>query len=757
MTRYLVAAFICLWAGVAHAFDPFVVRDIHIEGIQRIEAGTVFSYLPVKVGETMTEEKAAAAIKALFATGFFKDVRLEVQRDVLIVMVEERPAVSQIDFIGNKEFDKDALRKGLREIGLAEGRSFDKALLDQAEQEIKRQYLARGHYGASVVTTVTPLERNRVGVSFSINEGDITKIREINIIGNKAFKEKDLLQLFVLQPPGWLTWYTKNDQYSKQKLSGDLETLRSHYLNNGYLEFSIDSTQVSITPDKKDIYITINITEGEKYTVSEVKLGGEMLLPEAELRGLIQLKPGETFSREKLTESTKKITDRLGNEGYAFANANAVPELDKAAKRVALTIMIDPGRRVYVRRVNISGNNRSRDEVIRREMRQLEGAYYDADKIQKSKLRLDRLGYFTEVDVDTPAVPGTSDQVDVDFKVKEKPTGAVTIGAGFSSTEKLILSGSITQQNIFGSGKHITASLSTSRINRNISLSYTDPYYTIDGVSRGFDIYDRRTDASLLGLGFYTTSTLGGGVRYGIPLTEIDSLGLGLGAENTHLGVDSTSPIQYQNFVNVFGSNNTAIPGNIGWIRDQRDSALVPTKGTMIRANLEAGLPGGTLKYYKLTEQVQWYHPLSRTYTLLLNGEIGAGDGVGGKPLPFYKSFYAGGVSSVRGYDSYSLGPRDAYGNILGGNKRLVGNAELLFPMPGTGVDRSMRLSVFLDGGQVYGANEKIRLSELRYSAGLAFNWNSPLGPLRLSYGKPLNAKAGDKMQHLQFQFGQVF
>ena len=757
MTRYLVAAFICLWAGVAHAFDPFVVRDIHIEGIQRIEAGTVFSYLPVKVGETMTEEKAAAAIKALFATGFFKDVRLEVQRDVLIVMVEERPAVSQIDFIGNKEFDKDALRKGLREIGLAEGRSFDKALLDQAEQEIKRQYLARGHYGASVVTTVTPLERNRVGISFSINEGDITKIREINIIGNKAFKEKDLLQLFVLQPPGWLTWYTKNDQYSKQKLSGDLETLRSHYLNNGYLEFSIDSTQVSITPDKKDIYITINITEGEKYTVSEVKLGGEMLLPEAELRGLIQLKPGETFSREKLTESTKKITDRLGNEGYAFANANAVPELDKAAKRVALTIMIDPGRRVYVRRVNISGNNRSRDEVIRREMRQLEGAYYDADKIQKSKLRLDRLGYFTEVDVDTPAVPGTSDQVDVDFKVKEKPTGAITIGAGFSSTEKLILSGSITQQNIFGSGKHITASLSTSRINRNISLSYTDPYYTIDGVSRGFDIYDRRTDASLLGLGFYTTSTLGGGVRYGIPLTEIDSLGLGLGAENTHLGVDSTSPIQYQNFVNVFGSNNTAIPGNIGWIRDQRDSALVPTKGTMIRANLEAGLPGGTLKYYKLTEQVQWYHPLSRTYTLLLNGEIGAGDGVGGKPLPFYKSFYAGGVSSVRGYDSYSLGPRDAYGNILGGNKRLVGNAELLFPMPGTGVDRSMRLSVFLDGGQVYGANEKIRLSELRYSAGLAFNWNSPLGPLRLSYGKPLNAKAGDKMQHLQFQFGQVF
>ncbi len=757
MSRYLLAAFICLWTGMAHAFDPFVVRDIRVEGIQRIEAGTVFSYLPVKVGETMTEDKAAAAIKALFATGFFKDVRLEVQRDVLIVMVEERPAVSQIDFIGNKEFDKDALRKGLREIGLAEGRSFDKARLDQAEQEIKRQYLARGRYGASVVTTVTPLERNRVGISFSINEGDVTKIREINIIGNKAFKEKDLLQQFVLQPPGWLTWYTKNDQYSKQKLSGDLETLRSFYLNHGYLEFAIDSTQVSITPDKKDIYITINITEGEKYTVSDVKLGGDLLLPESELRALIQLKPGETFSREKLAESTKKITERLGNEGYAFANANAVPELDKAAKRVALTIMIDPGRRVYVRRINISGNNRSRDEVIRREMRQLEGGYYDADKIQKSKLRLDRLGYFTDVEVETPAVPGTSDQVDVDFKVKEKPTGAITVGAGFSSTEKLILSGSITQDNIFGSGKRVAANLSTSKINRNISLSYTDPYYTVDGVSRGFDIYDRRTDASLLGLGYYTTSTIGGGVRFGYPLTEVDNLGFGLGAEATQLGVDATSPLQYQNFVKVFGSNNTAIPANIGWVRDQRDNALTPTKGTLIRANLETGLPGGTLKYYKLTEQVQWYRPLSSTYTLFLNGEIGAADGFGGKPLPFYKNYYAGGVTSVRGYDSYSLGPRDSLDSILGGNKRLVGNAEVLFPMPGSGVDRSMRLSVFFDGGQVYGADEKIRLSELRYSAGLAFIWNSPLGPLRLSYGKPLNAKPGDKIQHMQFQFGQVF
>ena len=757
MLRHLVVTLLCLWAGATHAFDPFVVRDIRVEGIQRIEAGTVFSYLPVKVGETMTDEKATAAIKALFATGFFKDVRLEVQRDVLIVMVEERPAVSQIDFIGNKEFDKDSLRKGLREIGLAEGRSLDKALLDQAEQEIKRQYLARGRYGASVVTTVTPLERNRVGVSFSVNEGDVTKIREINIIGNRAFREKDLLQLFVLQTPGWMTWYTKNDQYSKQKLSGDLETLRSHYLNNGYLEFNIDSTQVSITPDKKDIYITINIAEGDKYTVSEVNLGGEMLLPEAELRRLIQLKPGETFSREKLSESTKKITDRLGNEGYAFANANAVPELEKTAKRVALTIMIDPGRRVYVRRINISGNTRTRDEVVRREMRQLEGAYYDGDKIQKSKLRLQRLQYFSEVDVDTPAVPSTSDQVDVNFKVKEKPTGAIMLGAGFSSTEKLILSGSITQQNIFGSGKHLSLQLNTSKISKNIGLSYTDPYYTVDGVSRGFDLYDRRTDASLLGLGHYTTTTIGGGVRFGVPMTEVDNLGFGVGVESTKLGVNQTSPQRYQDFVKIFGNNNISIPGTLGWIHDQRDSAILPTKGTLIRSSVEAGLPGGTLKYYKLTEQAQWYYPISHTYTLMLNGEIAAASGLDGKPLPFYKNLYAGGASSVRGYDSYSLGPRDSLGAILGGTKRLVGSAELLFPVPGTGVDRSMRLALFLDGGQVYGADEKLRLSDLRYSAGLSFSWNSPMGPLRLSYGRPLNAKPGDRTQHLQFQLGQVF
>src|SRR5512134_205298 len=390
MTKRFVAALLgVLLARCAFAFEPFVVRDIRLEGIQRVEAGTIFSYLPVKVGETMTDEKAAQAIRSLFATGLFRDVRIEVEGNVLVVVVEERPAIAQIDFVGMKEFPADQVRKALRENGIAEGRTFDKAVIDQAEQEIKRQYLTRGRYGVTVTTTVTPLDRNRVSINFTVDEGEVAKIRSINIVGNRAFTEKELLDLMTLQTPGWLTWYTKNDQYSRQKLSGDLESIRSWYLNRGYLDFNIESTQVSITPDKRDIYITINVTEGEKYTVRDVKLGGQLLLPEAELARLVTLKPGEAFSREKLAESTKRISERLGDEGYAFANANAVPDVNKDDRTVAFTIMVDPGRRVYVRRINVVGNTKTRDEVVRRELRQLEGAFYDAQKLQDSRKRVE--------------------------------------------------------------------------------------------------------------------------------------------------------------------------------------------------------------------------------------------------------------------------------------------------------------------------------------------------------------------------------
>ena len=494
--------------AAAQSFKPFVVKDIRAEGLQRTEPGTVFSYLPVKVGETMNEEKAQQALRALYATGFFTDVRLEVENDVLVVYVQERPAIAQIDFSGIKEFENEQLRKALRELGMAEARIFDRSMLDLAEQEIKRQYLSHGYYAAAVQTTVTPLERNRVGINITVTEGEVAKIGGINIVGAQAFPERELVDLFVLRTPGWLTWYTKHDRYAREKLSADLETLRSYYQNRGYLDFNIESTQVSITPDRRQIYITVNVIEGEKYTVSDVQLSGQMLLPRDQLEKLVLLKPGDVFSREKLAASTKAISDRLGNEGYAFANTNAIPNVDKEKRSVAFNIVIDPGRRVYVRRIEVAGNTKTRDEVIRREMRQLEGAYYDASKIQLSRRRIERTGYFTEATVETRPVETSNDQVDVLYSVKERPTGALLVGVGFSSVERLAFSTSIQQSNAFGTGKFIAATINSGSVNKVYSLSYLDPYYTIDGVSQGFDAYKRRTDASNLTVAPYVTGEI---------------------------------------------------------------------------------------------------------------------------------------------------------------------------------------------------------------------------------------------------------
>ncbi|HKX38564.1 MAG TPA: outer membrane protein assembly factor BamA, partial [Burkholderiales bacterium] len=669
------------------------------------------------------------------------------------VFVRERPAIAQIDFSGMKEFDADTVRKVLRDLGLAEGRIFDRAVLDNAEQELKRQYLSRGLYAAQVQTTVTPLERNRVGINLAVTEGEVAKIRGINIVGAQAFPESELRSLFVLRTPGWLTWYTKHDTYSREKLAADLETLRSFYLNRGYLDFTLESTQVSITPDRRDIYLTVNIAEGEIYTVSSVTLAGQLLLPREELESMIQLKPGDTFSREKLAASTKAIADRLGNEGYAFANANAIPNVDKDKRTVAFSIVIDPGRRVYVRRIDIAGNNKTRDEVVRREMRQLEGAYYDASKIQLSRRRIDRTQFFGEVTVETLPVEGNPDQVDVVYTVKEKPTGALLVGVGFSSVEKIALSASVTQSNVFGSGKFISANINSGSVNQVYSLSYMDPYYTVDGVSRGFDVYKRRTDASSLAVGPYVTDSLGGGVKFGYPVSEQTSVDLGANLETVELEIFSNSPLAYLGFVQSFGTKYTYGSVSAGWARDTRDSLISTTAGSYLRASSE--LAGGDLSYFRLGYQQQWYYPLSRSLTLHLGGEIGYAGGYGDKPLPFFKNFFAGGPGTVRGYRSFSLGPLDELGNATGGNRKLNGTAEVLFPMPGAEQDRSLRLAAFIDGGQVYAG--KIELGELRYAAGLALFWSSPLGPLRLSFARPLNDRPGDRSQTLQFTFGTGF
>src|SRR5450432_892291 len=588
----LITAALALLAlsTMALAFDPFTVKDIRVEGVQRTDAGTVFSYLPIKVGDRVDDEKASAAVKALYATGFFRDVRLEVENDVLVVIVQERPTISQIDIVGTKEFEKDILKKALKDIGVAEARIFDRSALDRAEQELKRQYINRGFYGVKITTTVTPQERNRVAVNFTVDEGDVAKIANINIVGTQAFSERQLIKEMQLSTPGWLTWYTKNDQYSKQKLQADLETLRSYYTNRGYLEFAIDSTQVSITPDKDDIYITINLTEGPKYTVSGVRLSGELLLPEDELMRLVRIKPGDVYSREKLQQSAKAISDRMGSDGYAFANVNAVPEIDREKQTASFSFYVDPGRRVYVRKINISGNAKTRDEVIRREVRQLEDAWYDATRIDRSKIRITRLQYFEDVNLETPAVPGSPDQVDVNFTVTEKATGNLLVGVGYSSADGFVLSGSVSQNNVFGTGNSLTAALNTSKVNQQVALTYVEPYWTADGVSRSLELYDRNVNPSSLPIAQYQSQTAGAAVGFGIPLTETDSINTGIRYEHTNLTLYDGSPLLYREFVRQFGAITNSFIFSAGWSRDTRDSILFPTRGMLQSAFAELGV-----------------------------------------------------------------------------------------------------------------------------------------------------------------------
>ena len=743
--------------SISVAASGFKVKDIRVEGLQRTEAGTVFSYLPIKVGDTFTDDKAANAIKVLFSTGFFKDVRPEVENDVLVVFVQERAAISSLDIIGAKEFDKDTLKKALKEIGIGESKTFDKALVDKAEQELKRQYLSRGKYAVQVSTTVTPLDRNRVAVTFNISEGETAAIKTISIVGNKAFAEKDLLKEFTLQTSNVFSFFSKSDQYSRQKLAGDLETLRSYYLNRGYMDFNVESTQVQISPNKQDIFITVNVTEGDQFTVGEVKLAGELQNRESELKGLLKIKTGETFNGQLLSETTKAITDRLGVYGYAFANANPAPETNREKKVVDFTIYVDPGKRVYVRRINISGNTKTRDEVIRRELRQFESAFYDAEKIKLSKDRVDRMGYFKDVNIDTQPVAGTSDQLDVNISVTEKPTGSLQVGAGISSIDKLILSASVQQQNIFGSGQNAGIELNTSKLNRTIAFSQTNPYFTDDGVSRSYDIFTRKTDPSVLGLGDYRITTQGAGIRFGVPISELERISFGIGYEGTNLRVGPNSPTRFQQYVNDFGEQSYGIITNAGYAKDSRNSALAPTEGMFRRANVEVAIPVGDQKFVKGTYQEQRYFPISKAYSLALNGEITAGAGYGGAPYPVFRNVFAGGIGTVRGYSNSSLGPKDINGIPIGGSKRVIGNAEFYFPIPGFDTDRSFRAFLFLDGGNVFQPSDRISITEFRYSTGLGISWVSPVGPLKFSLGKPLNAKPEDRTQLLQFTIGTGF
>ena len=740
-----------------------MIKDIRVEGLQRTEAGTIFTYLPVQAGDVMSDEKATQAIKSLYNTGFFKDVRIEADGDVLVVTVQERSAIAKIDFSGNKSFPSDKMTEGLKQIGISEGLIFDKSQLDRAEQEIKRQYLAQGKYGATVKTVVSPLERNRVAVRFEIEEGVVAKIRDINIVGNNAYTTDDLRAEFLLTTPNWMSWWNKDDQYSKQKLTADLETLKSFYMNQGYLEFSIDSTQVSISPDKQDIYITVNVSEGEKYTISDVKLAGELQVPEAELSPLIKIAKGDVFNRQLVTETSKAIGDRLGNEGYAFSNVNAIPEINKVDHTAAFTFFVDPGKLVYVRRINLTGNTRTRDNVLRREVRQLESAWYAGDKINRSKERLDRLQYFDSVDVETPAVPGTTDQVDVNINVTEKSTGSIQFGAGLSSNEGVVLGVTVNQPNFLGTGNRVSAQINTGKVNTTYSLSYTDPYFTPDGVSRGFDVYRRDVDTGSLNIGSYNSKSYGAGVRFGLPLSEKDFFSFGLTGDFTKIELSGNSPKQYLDFCgNARGCSSDSLQLAAAWTHDSRDNTLFPNRGVLQKLSAEVALPVLDLEYYKVEYKHSWFKDVTKNFVVMLNGELGYADSYGSKEYPFFKNFYVGGVNSVRGFDNGAIGPRDFDPGTnsdfaVGGTTRIVGNAEIFAPVPFIKNSSQFRLSAFVDTGSVYANNQSISLGELRYSTGVGVSWFSPFGPLKLVFAKALNKKEGDQTQTLQFQLGSQF
>lgn len=741
----------------AWAVEPFKLKDIRVEGLQRIESGTVFASLPFRVGDMYNDESGAAAIRALFALGLFKDVRLDAQGDVLVVIVEERPSISEVEWVGLKEFDKDVLQKALKEVGISEGRPFDKALADKAEQELKRQYITRSLYGAEVVTTVTPVDRNRVKLTFTVSEGGPSKIKEIRITGNQNFSEGTLKDQFNLDVGGWLSWYTKSDRYSRTKLNADLEALRSYYLSRGFLEFRIDSTQVAISPDKQDISVAINVTEGERFVVSGVKLEGNYLGKEDEFKALVKIGLGQPYNAETVAETNKAFTDYFGKFGFAFARVDARPEIDRLTNRVTFVLIAEPSRRAYVRRINVAGNNRTRDEVVRREFRQLESAWYDGDKIKLSRDRVDRLGFFTEVNIETQEVPATTDQVDLTVNVIEKPTGSVSLGAGFSSTEKVALSFGIRQENAFGSGNYLATEVNTSRYNRTIVISTTDPYFTPEGISRTIDIFHRTTRPYLGDLNAYSLVNSGAGMRFGVPFSEIDTVYFGANLEQTSIRPGNNLPNAYVEYMQQFGYTSNSLPFTIGWARDGRDSALVPTRGILQRFNSDLSASGDA-RYVRTNYQIQQYTPLTKKYTLALNADLGWGQGLSNRPYPLFKNYFVGGLGSVRGFQQSTLGPSDSTNSLyLGGPKKIVLNAELMAPFPGAGNDRTLRLFAFTDVGRAFGENEKINLNELRSSIGVGLSWISPMGPLRFSYALPMKRQVADKIQRLQFQIGTSF
>ena len=742
----------------AYSTAAFTISDIRVEGLQRISAGTVFNYLPAGVGSTISPADYAEIIRALFKTGFFTDISLARDGNVLVINVVERPSVAEINISGNKDISTDELLTALRDIGLAEGRVFDRALLDRIEQELINQYFGRGKYAAKLDVAVRTLPRNRVAIDLTVSEGVAARIRQINIVGNQDFDDDDLLDQFQLTTSGIITILTKSDQYSKQKLEADIEALRSFYLDRGYLRFNVNSTQVSISPDKKDIFITINITEGEPYTIRDVNLRGNLLVPEEELRGLITLQEGEVFSRSEANQVVQALADRFGEDGYAFAVINTIPNLDDATSQVDLTFAIDPGRRVYVRRINFTGNLKTNDDVLRREMRQAEGGWFSTKDIKRSQIRLQRLPYLADVQVDSQPVPGSPDQVDIDVAVEERNSGSLNVGLGYGQTEGFLFNAAVSQSNFLGTGNEVGFAFNNSDSDTLYSLTYNNPYYTPDGVSRGFRLSYRETDAGENNTADYVVDRLLGLLNYGFPLNEFDTWRVGAGLENLHIKTTESSPQEIFDYLDENGDDFWNIKLESSWSRDSRNRVIFPTEGYLNRVGLEVALPGSDTEYYKIDYLHRGYFPLNDTLTLTWRGVLGYGDGYGDQDaLPFFENYFAGGLRTVRGFETNTLGPRYSNGEASGGGVRVVGGTEVISELPFLADSDNFRISAFFDIGNVFETPSDFDAGDLRYSTGLSFMWISPLGPLSLSYALPINDEDDDDVENFQFSFGVPF
>lgn len=747
-----------LYASHLHAMETFRVEDIRLEGLQRISIGTVFNYLPIKVGDEISSQDTSRAIHSLYKTGFFKDVRLEREGDVLVIFVAERPAISEINIEGNDEIPKDQLEQALKTMGLSVGRVFDRSVLDKISQELQRQYYSLGKYGVKITTTSKPLERNRVAIDIQIAEGEEAEVYTLNIIGNTAFSDDKLTGLLDLAGRGI---FGGRENYSKQVLAGDLENLRSYYMDRGYINFAIDSTQVSLTPDKQDVYITVNITEGDVYTIRETKLVGELIMPVDEAEALVEIKSGEVFSRKKVTKTRKNITDRLAELGYPFSNVNISPEVDDDSKTVKLSIFVDPGRRVYVRRLNITGNLKTDDQVVRRELRQLENDWLSTESVATSKRRLDRTGFFNEVTVSTPSVPGTVDQVDLNVNVTERSTGSLSLGIGYSDTQGALLNFSISQDNFMGGGKRLAFKVDNSQAVQEYSFSIRDPYHTLDGVSRTVGFTSRKIDAEDADISNYIINTDLINLAYGIPFSESTSGNIGVSVENTELITSSTTATQINDFI---AANNNGESQYLmykltgGYAYDTLNKAIFADDGTRASVSYEIAFPGSDLEFYKLAANYTTYFPLAENYTFKYSLDLGYGKAYGDTTeLPPFERFFAGGSRSVRGFDGNSLGPKDSNGDPLGGNRRLVTNLEMLLPNPFSEQSNDVRMTAFVDGGYVWGPGEKLDLGDMRYSAGIGLVWITPVGILRFSLAEALNEKPGDDTTAFQFTLGSSF